>query len=999
MPENAIKTVPDKQASKNSIVLDPNRTALSDEQCELIELVRMELADYIEASLNPSDNDTEFLLFDAQTQCETISHAAELIGLDGLVACCKILVTNYEALDTTTESITPSALGSLGQWAFLLQRYLQSLLDNDNSSKQAVLDILDFMGSSKLPNPVDTVCRLTLEKLFDQSIVISEQLQSPARESIVDKDQLRLDFDEAARPELIDGLLIELPHQEQSFSAAIEQYLSERQAQHLEEAQRIAHTIKGSSNVVGVKGLAYLVHYLEDILQSFDKLQKRSEQPLINPAFDQLLIESGDCLACMVEYLLEQGSAPDNSSDILQTLINWHNYLLDHGWPDAEQAQTLNTLAIAQSDKPLTHAPTVEIKPETKTVLESNDSEKSLRVSSDIIDELLRLAGENIITNTQILSSTDDLQKSFDHIDGNHNQLRKMVDQLEQLIDIKGSLSQRRNHNSGSIEASASSTTNNYDLDELEFEEYSELHTFTHQLLELTTDTREFVAQAEQQLHELKNVAISQADINRDNHRCVLRTRMLPAQTLSARFQRCVRQTCRLTGKAARLIIHGEELLVDTHVLSALADPVMHLLRNAIDHGIEDSSEYRQFLNKPSEGIIEIEFVRDGEFINVTCRDDGKGFDKQDIERCAIANNIIGTEHALTDEQLQQLIFQPGFSTRQSVTQTSGRGVGLDVVRAAVRQLKGSISIDSQPDHGCRFTLKLPMTLLSNHAMLIRSDIGLVSIISRGVEQLLFVEHSELISSDEGYQFTYKDELISVHNLDSLLNIGKVCARPHSDFYNMLIAQRSDGKRYGILIEGVLSSRDIVVKPLNEYCFKPAGVIGATILGSGAVSPVLDLPELLDNFSTLSQKNNQQMLSPLLQVEAQHSDIRPMALVVDDSLSVRRSLAQLVEDIGMEAKTAKDGFDAIEIMAEKTPSLILVDLEMPKMNGLELTAHIRANAATRQLPVIMITSRATEKHRALAKTAGVDDYIMKPFSEDDLLASIQKHLEVPSIAS
>lgn len=986
-----------------------DKAALTTDQRELIDLLRNELAEFIDAGLHPSDDDTDFRLFDAKTQCETIGQAADLIGLNGLCKSCEILAENYQLLSDSSAEVS-QAMQSINPWAVYLLAYLQSLLDTGNTN-QCVIDLLDFLQSDKLPNPIGDSTRQSLLELFQHSEIIADS-ETKAQSDDIDIELLSLDYDSDARVELIDGLLIELPQQEQSFASAISRYLAHRKVADLQEAQRVAHTIKGAANVVGVKAVASLVHFLEDILQFFDKAQRRGEEQdsqykINNPAFDSLLQESSDCLASMVESLLGQGRAPENIHSVLQSLLNWHNALHRDGWPSPKEAIALNIIETTAD----TEAGAGASRDQQTTVADNNvdnnvddnittATEASLRVSESLIDELLRLAGENIIANTRVISSSDKMQQSLDHISQNHLSLRQIINNFEQLVDVKGAAAnKRKRHLLSDAQAHELTSTerskDEQELDELELEEYSELHTVAHQLLELSSDTREFVEQLDDQLNELKDVAINQADINRDNHHTLLRTRMLPASTLSARLNRCVRQTCRLTHKAAQLVIKGDELLVDNHVLNQLADPIMHLLRNAIDHGIEESAQDRIDLGKNAEGIITLEFIREGESIVVQCSDDGVGFSAKDIENTAIERELIPSEHELTEEQLQQLIFLPGFSTRKEVSQTSGRGVGLDVVRASVRQLKGSISIDSQQHHGSQFRLKLPMTLLSNHAMLIQAQQGLVSIISRGVEQLLFIEHAELVASNSEsgshYEFLYNDEYLPVHNLNSLLSVDSAQSHPKGDFYNVLIAQRADGARCAVLISAVLESRNIVVKPLNDYSYHAPGIIGATILGSGTVSPVLDLPELLDNYYLNAQSTTPQ-LSALLQMEPSPLDSRPMALVVDDSLSVRRALSLLIEDIGMEVRTAKDGFEAIDVINDKTPSLVLVDLEMPKMNGLELTEHLRAREATRDLPVIMITSRTTEKHRALARSAGVSNYVMKPFSEDELLEIIREEM-------
>jgi chemotaxis protein histidine kinase CheA/CheY-like chemotaxis protein len=478
-----------------------------------------------------------------------------------------------------------------------------------------------------------------------------------------------------------------------------------------------------------------------------------------------------------------------------------------------------------------------------------------------------------------------------------------------------------------------------------------------------------------------------------ESQELLLNIRMLPVSLFSSRFNRCVRQAARLTRKNAALDIKGEDVLVDSRVLATLVDPIMHLLRNAVDHGLEQSETERAVQGKSAEGRISLEFLRVGDTVVVHCRDDGRGLDYEAIQQVAVERGLAPPDGRLTVADLNAVILSPGFSTRREVTQTSGRGVGLDVVNEQVRLLKGTLSISSQRGRGTTFTLVTPMSIMSAHTLVVQLGEHRLSVVSRSLEQVMYVEQQRLEVRDgrQWYRLPGADELLPVFSMDDLLYLN---TRPAERYSALMVLRNREGRRCGVLAETIKASEEQIIKPLSRSTYKVSGVVGAAILGDGRVSPVVDLYEvpglsLADAAQAAWRKRLERRLSHLQDEMVRE---RPMALVVDDSLSARRSLAQFVGDMGMEVYTAKDGFEAIQIIEQRIPSIILVDLEMPRMNGLELTSHLRAKEETRDIPIIMITSRATEKHRSMAARVGVNTYLNKPWTDEELLNSIQSQI-------
>jgi chemosensory pili system protein ChpA (sensor histidine kinase/response regulator) len=446
------------------------------------------------------------------------------------------------------------------------------------------------------------------------------------------------------------------------------------------------------------------------------------------------------------------------------------------------------------------------------------------------------------------------------------------------------------------------------------------------------------------------------------------------------RLQRSARQASRLTAKRAELELSGGETLMDSEVLGQIVDPLMHLLRNAIDHGIE-APEARLAQGKDPQGRVSLEFLRDGSNILVRCSDDGAGLDFAAIRLAAERRGLLAEGEEASEEDLKNLILRPNFTTRQQATQTSGRGVGLDAVYSRIAELGGALTIKSSAGRGCVFDVRLPVTLLSSHALLVRAGGQTIALTSRGLEQIVHVEDGELRQFGSELVFQAADQIYPAQALDAVLGMPGPLGRAGqlAAYRSVLIVRRSAGL-VAVLVESIVASRELVVKNLGAYIPKLRGIVGGTILGDGSVTPVIDVAELLREHGLADVRGTMTGTTHTSEAAA-----LPLALVVDDSLSARRALAQLLSDSGFKVLTARDGMEAVETLENTSPDILFVDLEMPRMNGIELTMHVRAKPQMAKVPVIMVTSRSTVKHRQQAESAGVNAYITKPFADDMVL--------------
>jgi chemosensory pili system protein ChpA (sensor histidine kinase/response regulator) len=526
-------------------------------------------------------------------------------------------------------------------------------------------------------------------------------------------------------------------------------------------------------------------------------------------------------------------------------------------------------------------------------------------------------------------------------------------------------------------------------FDALEMDQYNELHMLSRRIVESDADSREFTRTFEREVNGLRDLLAEKDRVQLEIQRKILRTRMVEVGSIAPRLQRSVRQTARVLGRAVELDLQGADTLVDRQLLQRLLDPLMHLLRNAVDHGIEPTDE-RVAAGKPQTGTITLRFEAQGANLVVTCRDDGRGLDLGAIRSKALRAGLLAPAAVLTEDQALRLILLPGFSTREQATQISGRGLGLDVAHRTVVDLRGTLEIQSSPGQGAHFDMVFPVQLSSTQVMITRSPRHMLAISVRGVEQILPVGQELDLHADGS--MTYRlpgvsfDVPLRALRLEVLLGLPPRAFAQPGAMEAVMIVRDDNRLRHALVVPELRDSRNVVVKPLNPIIPREPGVDGATILGDGSVAMVLDLPDLLRGHGAAGMP-----LAPAVpQGAAVPEPLR--CLVVDDSVSVRQSMEQLMHDAGYEVSSARDGLDALGMVQRHRPDILLVDLEMPRMNGLELTTALRNDPATRSLPIVMITSRFTDKHHQLAMEAGVDAFLTKPYSEDHLLGVMERLL-------
>jgi len=939
-------------------ISEERRNFLAD---KLINLVAEELTIEIDllSSLTDvltSNNDNEKklqALENYRSILQRFSTAIESVGLQGLynrLTHIEENLTYYLKQSTIPNNPTLQLLTDLPN---LILKYLVEL-DNLEFTKHFVSSIVQ----PTWPIEINLSEEHLIKELFSPKIIIEDETEN--RATLATENDISLELPKDVNQNLLNSLLQELPIQTSEFSLTVTKIENGTSTLNdLENAQRIAHTLKGAANTVGITGIATLTHHIEDILTAFAKHKVLPGKVLAN-----LLLDAADMLEVMTEVLLGISEKPNQALSVLQNILNWANQIDQDGIPN--DSIPLNTAEQA-SDESLTDDNSID----ATTNQHIQSTENMLRVPASFIDKLLTLAGESIIMGAQLQEHLKLASQQNQLTLQQNNLFQQLVFDLENIVDIQRLASKQTQNSMTDV------------FDALELEQYNELHTLTHRLVESVTDSKEITQNIDDELTELESLLVEQSRIHKENQDVVMQTRMVPFQNIVPRLQRSIRQTSRLTDKNVALNITGSDTFLDNDVLNEIAEPLMHILRNAIAHGIE-SPEQRESKNKNASGQLTIDCFREGEHIVLRCSDDGAGLNYEAIKKTAIEKNLIKETDEISDEELTKLIRLSGFTTTTETTQVSGRGIGMDVVYNQITSLKGSLTINSTTDVGCIFEIRLPLTLISVHSILIEHRDQILALSNRGIEQILSANDGTIELEEGNIKFHYGNETYNAFDIETLLHQASI-SNDERKQRSIIIIKDETNTPYALTIKNVIANQELVIKQLGTYIPNIVGIEGATILGNGNVVPVLDLPGLM---STIDTGENIPFYDlSALNTTGHDADIIS-ALVIDDSLTARRSLAEFVEDIGYDVQMARDGIDAIETINSKVPDIILVDLEMPRMNGLEFTSHIRASKELKHIPIIMVTSRTTEKHRELALSLGVNAYVTKPFSESELLEHI-----------
>jgi chemosensory pili system protein ChpA (sensor histidine kinase/response regulator) len=610
-----------------------------------------------------------------------------------------------------------------------------------------------------------------------------------------------------------------------------------------------------------------------------------------------------------------------------------------------------------------------------------------IRVPLERLDDLVRLVSESIISRSVYEQHLGRLSKQVEELHLSIDRLQGITATIETQYEVSALVGNQKTprHQAAISHPAVGSEAQITEFDALEFDRYSEFHLVSRELTENTADIGALGNELSDILGDFDSYLTRQSRLTSEIQDKLMQLRMVPLATLATRLHRAVRVTARERGKNAVFILEGEEVEFDKTMLGEMADPLLHLLRNAVDHGIE-SPALRQELGKDPQGQIRLRAFREGTQIVIQASDDGAGLDPQRLRSTAVQRGFVSEAEAaqLTNEQLYMLIFSPGFSTAQEVSEVSGRGVGMDIVQSTVSRLKGRVVLDSTPGQGSTCTIRLPLTLAIARVLLVEAHNQTFAIPLADVTQIVRLESEAIERLGETPVIRVDGQVLPVFRLGEQLGLQQPTAST-GDHLPIVITQVGD-KQVALVVDQLLGGREVVVKTLGSHLRRVEGVIGSTLMGDGSIVLILNPTELVGEMQRRITPRQAQRPSPAVRA-SEALEI----LIVDDSFSVRRVVANLIKSVGWRTVLAKDGVEALDIIqrAARLPDLILLDVEMPQMDGYELTSTLRAHPSYCHVPIVMLTSRSGEKHRQKAFEVGATDYMVKPYQDDILLETVR----------
>ena len=743
--------------------------------------------------------------------------------------------------------------------------------------------------------------------------------------------------------------------------------------------KRPLHTLKGGARMAGVVPMGDLAHDMETLITRID-LQlapwDANTQAIVQTALDELarmrdLLSAGRPVTAPAVPVMPLIPLPPAA--IVQPVETLPAPAVP---PILETVERAVSPPVQQVASP---APVEPLLVQTSVAAPGRESAPAAdradlaRVDADLLDTLLNTAGEVSIARARV-------EQQLELVAGNLSELSRTVTRLKQQLgslEVETEAQIRHGHDDAA--------SNRSDFDPLELDRYSAIQQYSRALAETASDVASLQQLLETQTTDAQALLQQQSRVVSELQNGLLRTRMVSFQRHVPRLARIVRQTAAELGKQAELLVEGASGELDRQVLDRLLPPLEHLLRNAVVHGIEAAS-LRASRNKSAVGTVRLTLRREGAEVVLVVADDGNGMDLDAIRTRARADGLLAPGRDMAEDDLLQLILEPGFSTASTLTQHAGRGIGMDVVATELRKLGGAVQLHSAAGSGASITLRLPFTMAVTQALMVRIGDECYALPLPVVDGVVRQTGAEIAThmSANAPAFVHAGHRYRIQHLGAFVGLESPPV-PTAEPAVQVVLVRAGDYSTGLVVDELLGTREIVLKNIGPQLASIRGIAGATILGDGRIAIILDVVTLL---------RTEWLARSSFALQPAQTDLRPVILVVDDSITVRRVTQRLLERNGMRVITARDGLDALTVMEDLLPDVVLLDVEMPRMDGYELVERLRADSRTRALPVIMITSRVGEKHRTRALELGVSDYLGKPYQESQLLESLAQLVQV-----
>ncbi|MEN9847875.1 MAG: hypothetical protein RL368_615, partial [Pseudomonadota bacterium] len=738
----------------------------------------------------------------------------------------------------------------------------------------------------------------------------------------------------------------------------------------MKELQRELHTLKGGARMVGIIPMGDLSHQLESVLTKIVEGNAQS-----NPKLQEIVQTSVDELAAMLESVRNGEPLRSPVALIKQIEIGFAGG--DISQVNAPVVEVPKVVAPVTKPKSVAAEESeISSKPTEKAADKDSDmdAEDRIRVRVTLIDKLTSLAGELSISRA--------------HMEQQQGSVKNNLGEMEQtVIRLRDQLRRLDIETEAQIMSSFRDMPDEDEFDPLELDRFSSMQQLSRGLMETVSDLLSIQDYMKTLTRQMDALLIQQTRIGAELQDGIMRTRMIPFSRISPRLQRIARLTSRELHKQVDFVINGENIEFERTVLNRIVAPLEHMLRNAIGHGVEEP-EMRLQAGKSQTAKITVDLSREGTDLIIKLGDDGAGLNLSAIRAKAEERQLLKPGAVISDQDLMQFILEPAFSTAKAITQVSGRGVGMDVANSEIKQLGGSLQIHSRTGEGTLFEIRLPMSLTIHQALMVHLGEETMAIPLANVDAVLRAPAQEVLpqNQEDMRYYSYMDNDYRLCYLGELLGLGRPVVQDKCLMPMLLV--RVAERRIALLVDKIEGSREIVVKPVGPQISNIRWIAGATILGDGRVVLILDVPTLARADTTIRREVT--VTNSLGMIETTTVEVPPAVtiMVVDDSITVRKVTARLLKRQGMEVLTAKDGVDAVAQLQEHTPDLMLMDIEMPRMDGYELATQVRNTIHLKDVPIIMITSRTGTKHRDRAEKIGINRYLGKPFNETELLENI-----------
>ncbi len=755
---------------------------------------------------------------------------------------------------------------------------------------------------------------------------------------------------------------------------------------------RVAHTIKGSSSFLNLNILTHLTHNMEDVLN-----RARKGEIKITPDIMDVVLRSIDLMKTLLVTIKDTGSDTNNGKE---------NEIEEA----VKQLQAITSQNLEGAKEGTKEAPKEEVKKEAKEEVKEENQENKAKAPT-----AKDFASDNPLANEPDLDyanmSAEEVEAEIERLlnkrqeaDKERRAQKKQEAKPKQEVAPKTETpkapktetkakakADTEENKAPSIGVEQTVRVDVRRLDHL-MNLIGELVLGKNRLIRIYGDVEERY-DGEKFLEELNQVVSSISAVTTDLQLAVMKTRMQPVGKVFNKFPRMVRDLSRELGKSIELIIEGEETELDKSIVEEIGDPLIHIIRNSCDHGIEPLEERRR-LNKPETGKVQLSAYNEGNHIVIKISDDGKGLDPVMLKEKAIEKGVISERDAegMSDREAFNLIFKPGFSTAKVVSNVSGRGVGMDVVKTNIEKLNGIIEIDSEVGVGTTQKLKIPLTLAIIQALLVGVQEEYYAIPLSSVLETVRISQDEIYTVDGKSVLRLRDEVLSLVRLSDIFKVDAIL-ESNSDVYVVIIGLAD--QKIGVIVDYLIGQEEVVIKSLGYYLKNTRGIAGATVRGDGKITLIVDVGAMMDMAKSI-KVNITTLMNESENTKSKNSPSDYIVLAIDDSSTDRAIIRKCLKPLGITLLEASNGLEGLEMLknGDKTPDAILVDIEMPKMDGYTFASEVRKYNKFKNLPLIAVTSRVTKTDRMRGVESGMTEYITKPYSGEYLTTVVKRSIKL-----